>query len=997
MSFLIKNKTGADIEINDLGLTIPAGGGSPDSGIFDLAFEDPRHVADSDDLVAQVQAGDIVVLDPLDGTTELSTATAVEVIRVHNDPHYRIRGGRIFDIDDVSGSTVGLTNEVLQWNGSNAFTASTPGSIVDDATDNVKDIIESVLTAGTDINFTTGSPLTITVNVDDSFLRNDGDTLDSGTLNIASGATLDVNSGGTLSVSSTGSLAIAAGATATLIGGPETFNNSNQIVNKGYIDSVAAGFDPKESVHAATTTNLESETGVSWTPLSGSPQGDGSTLTAASAGTTTIDGVLLADGDRVLIKNGLAGSPQQNEWNGIYVASNTGAGSATVLTRAEDSNNNPNSEVSGGNFTFVEEGTTNADTGWVISSPSGVVDLDNEAIIWTQFSGAGAITAEVGIAQVGSTLALDLSSGELTAATPALTDRIAFHDVDGSAQGTAGSQTYGATFSSTFDALDVVYGIDANGIIVRTADDTYASRTITAETTHVPATTGSPEVTDWTGLEGISVAYGDGISGDPQVGLDINGLTATTTMDATDELVLYDSATGSNLKITGSDLSDSVISNILSYGQVGGDTGLATAHAHNSRIDLVDATNGGIVTVASEGTGSPLVDQVTFALDISDLATGDTANLDNTDTIAVYDGADTVQYTFQEVFDTLDFPTDAWTTINGDSGTITADNANDTLELIGGNGIITTASTGGSPEGSGSPEVDTVRFEFSIPDLVDGVDSITTSDSWAIYDGTQTAEYGIGDTLDDLGVPYGIDDTGIVTHVSGSPVTYEVRILEEYGAGIYDGILVTDGDGINGNPTVGLDITGTPAKGEDMESTDEFIVHDPTGSPQANKKITGQEVADGVLTASGLSIQQIGGSGSPGQTTLFLTDDTRGKDLSTNEFVVTFSEARITKNDWLNVGLARDASTGHLMPMNATLVRVSATAASGGPRDIDLYIDGSAVSTPLFTIPGGSGVEYSDITLDIDVDAAEKIRLREGGSGGITKDVVVNLWFKWRT
>ena len=82
MSFIIRNLTGSGIALNDLGLTIPA------SSDYDLVGERPQGIATSTDLVAAIVAGDIVVLDPLDGTTPLSAAASQEIVEVHNDPHY---------------------------------------------------------------------------------------------------------------------------------------------------------------------------------------------------------------------------------------------------------------------------------------------------------------------------------------------------------------------------------------------------------------------------------------------------------------------------------------------------------------------------------------------------------------------------------------------------------------------------------------------------------------------------------------------------------------------------------------------------------------------------------------------------------------------------------------------------------------------------------------------------------------------------------------------
>lgn len=150
---------------------------------------------------------------------------------------------------------------------------------------------------------------------------------------------------------------------------------------KAYVDSIAAGLDPKESVRVATTAD------VGGTYSSG-------TITGVSA--LTVDGVLLATADRVLLKDQTSALQ-----NGIYTYDEV----AGTLTRAADHDGTPANEVSAGNFVFVEQGTANENSGWVLQG-NGVLTLDTDNLDWTQFSGAGAITAGDGIAKSGSTLSV---------------------------------------------------------------------------------------------------------------------------------------------------------------------------------------------------------------------------------------------------------------------------------------------------------------------------------------------------------------------------------------------------------------------------------------------------------------------------------------------------------------------------------------------------------------------------------------------------------------
>ena len=101
-----------------------------------------------------------------------------------------------------------------------------------------------------------------------------------------------------------------------------------------------------------------------------------------------IDGVALVVNDRILLKNQSA--PAQN---GIYIF--PGVGSA--LTRRIDLD--AGTEFPGAHC-FVAEGTLYAQTGWVCGTEAPVT-LGVTAITFFQFSGAGTITASLGVIRIG--------------------------------------------------------------------------------------------------------------------------------------------------------------------------------------------------------------------------------------------------------------------------------------------------------------------------------------------------------------------------------------------------------------------------------------------------------------------------------------------------------------------------------------------------------------------------------------------------------------------
>lgn len=162
---------------------------------------------------------------------------------------------------------------------------------------------------------------------------------------------------------------------------------------KAYVDSVANGLDVKQSVKAASTTALT-------VTYSNGSSGVGATLTnAGTQAALTLDSIALSVGDRVLIKN--QASALQN---GVYTVTTVGTISTNwVLTRATDFDNSPGTEVGPGIFFFVEQGTTQADNGYVITTDTAIT-IGTTAIDFSQFSGAGQITAGDGLTKSGNTI-----------------------------------------------------------------------------------------------------------------------------------------------------------------------------------------------------------------------------------------------------------------------------------------------------------------------------------------------------------------------------------------------------------------------------------------------------------------------------------------------------------------------------------------------------------------------------------------------------------------
>lgn len=220
-----------------------------------------------------------------------------------------------------------------------------------------------------------------------------------------SGSTLasGVTASSLTSLGTIASLVVTAGTIST------TPSASTDIANKSYVDTVAQGLDTKASVVAATTVDI--------------------TLSGAQ----TIDGISIVAADRVLVKNQTL---SQN--NGLYLCA------SGAWTRTTDMNTW--AQVPGA-YVFVEDGTTQADTGWVCTSNAGGT-LGTTAITWAQFSGAGSGVSSITFGTTGLTPATTTTGAVTVAGTLA----VANGGTNSTATATAGGSAYGTGTAFAFTA-----------------------------------------------------------------------------------------------------------------------------------------------------------------------------------------------------------------------------------------------------------------------------------------------------------------------------------------------------------------------------------------------------------------------------------------------------------------------------------------------------------------------------------------------------------------
>ena len=265
-----------------------------------------------------------------------------------------------------------------------------------------------------------------------------------------------------------------------------------------YVNAAAAGQDPKPSVRARTTGNV--------TLSGGAPD--------------TVDGVTLVANNRVLVAQQTA--PEEN---GIYEVTTLGTGSNGTWNRVADMDSW--AEVPSA-YTWVEEGTVYADSGWLCTSDAGGT-LGTTAITWVLYSSAGSLIAGAGMTKTGN--AIDVATADSTRiVVNADSIDLGQPTIGGSGAGSGftkvtvdvygrvtntGAATPADIGAQPADAdLDGISGLSTTGLVVRTGAGSYATRSLTQ-----PAA-------------GITITNPDGVSGSPTFAL-ANDLSALEALGST--------------------------------------------------------------------------------------------------------------------------------------------------------------------------------------------------------------------------------------------------------------------------------------------------------------------------------------------------------------------------------------------------------------------------------------------------------------------------------
>lgn len=203
--------------------------------------------------------------------------------------------------------------------------------------------------------------------------------------------------------------------------------------NKAYVDAARTGLDVKNSVRVATTANI--------------------TL----SGLQTIDSVSLVAGNRVLVKNQTTAAD-----NGIYVVVDGG-----TWTRSEDANSSI--KVTPGMFTFVEEGTNSANSGFILTN-NAEVNLGLTGLAFAQFSGAGQIDAGAGLTKTGNTLNVGGTASRITVNTDTV-------DIASTYVGQTSITTVGTLSTGTWNATTVGVAHGGTGLTAATQGSVLVANT----------------------------------------------------------------------------------------------------------------------------------------------------------------------------------------------------------------------------------------------------------------------------------------------------------------------------------------------------------------------------------------------------------------------------------------------------------------------------------------------------------------------------------------
>lgn len=707
----------------------------------------------------------------------------------------------------------------------------------------------------------------------------------------------------------------------------------NAVVNKQYVDSSVAGLDWKNSVRVATTSNADT---AGFTYNAGNePQG---AVWSGIVGPLVIDGITVPNGARVLIKNDTANG---GLGNGLFTYNS----SAGTLVRSGDADNTPNNEVSDGLAVFVEEGTTNAGTAWVITSPTGEATLGVDSLVFTQFAGNQLYTAGTGLSLAGNqfnvnpstTVGFDLSNNVI----------VRSNNVAGQvllSTGTTGVEAaWGAINLNNSNAVTGLLNVTngGTGLTSVTAGHILVGSSSSALTTlaPTPATTANTVYVLQTNVSGDNVSYGS---------LTLNQLSnVTVPSPATDDVLQWNGTAWVNVPIAATDKLVRITTNDTTSGYLDDKIGVAVSGAvttsivnpgANEFLQLAvnydgttvivvgnnlavggGATNqvlkgaganaaatwgyqsalytpAGVETVTVTTSGNVIIAGTEFPTDVpansilvaneantlSALSTGGAV-----DTLMIYD-ATTSSFSFVPVTTVGGNTWGAFALAGNFTGdaVVSASSPHDTIEVSAGVGI----SLGGA---NATDELSIEFGRFGMP-----ATTAVLADTFPFFDATNSdkpAYTTFSAAFTSMGVPSNVTtSTGILTQVSAGEWVGRTIVASTVNDEL--GITITNGDGVAGNPVVGLDITGLAASTTVDPAADYFVMFDT--STATNVKVT----VDDMLTDAGLGTPAWASANATTGANLTLTGFFANTPVADDTITVYFNGLALKKTGWTRTG-----------------------------------------------------------------------------------------------